>query len=327
MGEDVDDRHAPSARRGGSAAACSRRRRGTSRRSGTKPPSSARPFRIAPIACSRMPKWRLRPPNCARWIDARALDRGLGRRLEVGRAADEPRHELRRLLEHLRAERARRVDGAVRPARAAVRSRSAGTPARGRVVPLRGERRVPRSRHAAKLAPATPRAPRGCARRERAPVRAHLVGHEERRLERPARAPPSSPSTSSAPSGAPCASAVSCLCGAPLRDVRAGDDQAAAARSRRPPRRAPSAIAAWSWPSIALHVPAVGLEARADVLGERELGVALDRDVVVVVEERRGCRARGGRRARRPRTRRPPSGRRRCTMPKTRWSTTACPAG
>ena len=33
-----------------------------------------------------------------------------------------------------------------------------------------------------------------------------------------------------------------------------------------------------------LDVPAVGLVARADVLGERERGVALDRDVVVVVE-------------------------------------------
>ena len=33
-----------------------------------------------------------------------------------------------------------------------------------------------------------------------------------------------------------------------------------------------------------LHVPAVGLVARGDVLGERERGVALDRDVVVVPE-------------------------------------------
>ena len=68
------------------------------------------------------------------------------------------------------------------------------------------------------------------------------------------------------------------------RDVGADDDQARAvgdvarAAHRRLERVEPEVLVQ------VLHVPAVGLVARADVLGEGELGVALDRDVVVVVE-------------------------------------------
>ena len=38
--------------------------------------------------------------------------------------------------------------------------------------------------------------------------------------------------------------------------------------------------------STCLHVPAVGLVALGDVLGERDVGVVLDRDPVVVVDQR-----------------------------------------
>ena len=47
-----------------------------------------------------------------------------------------------------------------------------------------------------------------------------------------------------------------------------------------------ASMASRSLPSATLlHVPAVGLEARADVLGEGEVGGAVDGDVVVVVED------------------------------------------
>ena len=54
-------------------------------------------------------------------------------------------------------------------------------------------------------------------------------------------------------------------------------------------------------PVDGLHVPAIRLVARRDVLGEGDVGVVLDRDLVGVVDRRRGCRAPGGRRARMPR--------------------------
>jgi hypothetical protein len=93
--------------------------------------------------------------------------------------------------------------------------------------------------------------------------------------------------TSSAPSAEPCALPVFCLFGAgqPMivrsamklgRSVTAPSGAPRAAPAR--PRRTSSAS------SRPLHVPAVGLVARADVLGERDVGVVLDRDVVVVVD-------------------------------------------
>ena len=51
---------APSARRVAARPSCSRRRSGRSRRT-ARSPSGTRPLTIAPIACSRMPKCRLRP--------------------------------------------------------------------------------------------------------------------------------------------------------------------------------------------------------------------------------------------------------------------------
>ena len=76
------------------------------------------------------------------------------------------------------------------------------------------------------------------------------------------------------------------------RLVGAGSAMWCAARSasggpsRPRPAASAASIASRSLPSPSVqHVPAVGLEAPADVLGERELGVAVDGDVVVVVDD------------------------------------------
>ena len=60
-----------------------------------------------------------------------------------------------------------------------------------------------------------------------------------------------------------------------------------------------------------LHVPAIGLEARRHVVGGRQAGRPVDRDVVVVPQHDQPRRARDGRRARPPHGRFPPSGSRR----------------
>ena len=54
-------------------------------------------------------------------------------------------------------------------------------------------------------------------------------------------------------------------------------------------------------PVDVLDVPAVGLVARGDVLGERDVGVVLDRDLVVVVDQGQVAELLGAGDARRPR--------------------------
>ena len=74
------------------------------------------------------------------------------------------------------------------------------------------------------------------------------------------------------------------LVGAAGRDVRPHDDQGGPVLDLdRGPRRLLDPVQLEILAEV-LHVPAVGLEAGADVLGERGARVALDRDVVVVVE-------------------------------------------
>ena len=108
---------------------------------------------------------------------------------------------------------------------------------------------------------------------------------------------------------------------------RPGDDRAGRDERRAPglglapppaPRTAPAGPGRRSaFGCDALDVPAVRLVALEGVLGDRGLGVALDGDVVVVPQQRRGCRASGGRPARRPRRRCPPAGSRHRRWP--RW--------
>ena len=72
----------------------------------------------------------------------------------------------------------------------------------------------------------------------------------------------------------------------PADDRLRTDDRGSAARSRPgPPTNAVRTAPGRRRRRVdVLHVPAVGLVARGDVLAERDVGVALDRDVVVVVE-------------------------------------------
>ncbi len=70
----------------------------------------------------------------------------------------------------------------------------------------------------------------------------------------------------------------------PGRDVRAADDERRLVLDGHGVARGLLDAVEREVLAEVLHVPAVGLVALADVLGERERGVALDRDVVVVVE-------------------------------------------
>ena len=91
--------------------------------------------------------------------------------------------------------------------------------------------------------------------------------------------------TSSSPSAEPCAAPVFCLFGAgqPMM-VRStmidGRSVSALAAAKRGVERGEVLAVVH-----VLDVPAVGLVALADVLGEGDVGVVLDRDLVVVVDE------------------------------------------
>ena len=115
--------------------------------------------------------------------------------------------------------------------------------------------------------------------------RLHVVGHEEGRLERPARRLSLVSLTSSTPSGAPCAPDVSCLFGEPQpMCVRTAISDGRARLGLGGADRRVDGLDVVAVGDL-LHVPAVGLEARADVFGEGEVGGAVDGDVVVVVED------------------------------------------
>ena len=90
--------------------------------------------------------------------------------------------------------------------------------------------------------------------------------------------------TSSSPSGEPWAPAVSCLWGLPwamwVRTmINEGSSSTAIAVSQRPLEVVEPDVLL-----EVLDVPPVSLVALAHVLGEGDLGVALDRDVVLVIE-------------------------------------------
>ena len=215
-----------------------------------------------------------RPGSRGAAVAARPSMQRLVRGRQVGRAADQRRAALRAsALSDLARGGAggdRLVVGGEGRQVVVPAARAARRPER---VPDCGRARGPPSRSAAKRSFQA-----ACARRARAPrprrSRAHLVGHEERGSR-----------------GQPRFSLVSChlvlaerlavrlggvlLVGRAVADVRAhaisdGRSVSALAASMA------ASMASRSLPSHALHVPAVGLEARAHVLGEGQVGAAVD---------------------------------------------------
>ena len=269
------------------------------------------------MACSRTPKWRLRPPGSSAEKAGSPLIRVL---FDGARSAEPPTSSGSVLASalstspeacargHARRPRARSVGRASSPARRAARRRAG---ARGRP-------------------PAS-----GCASRvaleQLAPSAALLGALGRARASRTARAPPRAPGRSAraasrGPSWWPrpprrraarrgprrCPASWGCRSRSCVRTATSDGRSvsASAAVDRRVERREVVAVL------DPQHVPAVGLVARGDVLGEGEVGRAVDGDAVVVVEDVELCRAAGGRRASSPRRRRPPSGRRRWRTPR-----------
>ena len=273
------------------------------------------------MACSRMPKWKLRPPELSGREVAGAVEGQprLGRGGQVGRAADQPGHVLGRR----RSAPCRRRRGWPgpwrRPGRSAGRCpsrRAAGGAACGRAGrPARG------------TASGTPRsgAIQACAQLPAAladavaEVLADAVGHEELGVLRPAVVPLGQPDLLLAERLAVGGAGV-LLVGRAVGDVAVDDDQRRAGRAcLLKMRKARVEHVEVVGVADAGDVPAVADEARGHVLAEGQRGVALDGDVVVVVDPAQVGELAGGRRARRPRPRCLPScsrrrtGRRRCS--------------
>ena len=147
------------------------------------------PLTIAAMACSRMPKCRLRPPGLpgSKSPAPSNFSVRLGRRCEVGRAAEEPGNVLGEHVQHLargvaagdalgiRREARQVAVPVLRAARAAASGRSRWR-APGMLRRVVGEQRLPVAARAA--------APR-CAD-ARVEMLAHSVGHEELGILRPA---------------------------------------------------------------------------------------------------------------------------------------------
>ncbi len=254
-------------------------------------PCSAMPFMAAAIACSRMPKWIVRPYGSAS-----------GSGLPAGRNDD--------VLS---------IVVLFEPARSAELPHSSGTisPSAWSTLPeaARVARPLPGSKTGA--SPPSPRAARprrSGRRRRRAPELA--VRHAANDLSHSARAsrPRSRASrvwpmtssetskvcsgskprtrlvaaTSSSPSAEPCAASVFCAFGAGQAMIeRAAMNEGARSRPGRLQRRVQTRrvqVAARQLVDT-LHVPAVRLVPLDGVLGDRGLRVALDGDVVVVPEQ------------------------------------------
>ena len=277
------------------------------------------------MACSRMPKCSVRPYGSPRphagLVDGGderrlALHRGVVRLGQVGRAAPQLGQHAGQRVQHV----AGRLAGG-HPVRVGRERRQRVVQPSGRRAAWRAGRaarraRGGRSRHAANRV-----VPVGAQRRRRGSATSPGVG--ERRRRRPGRTargrgrgaawwPP--PPRRRGRSRAPCRCCAACGAGQPMT-VRSAmiEGRSVSSRARpRAPRRAPATSTLPSGSaSTLLDVPAVGRVAGADVLAERDRGVVLDRDVVVVLDDARGCPAAGARPARTPRRRCPPRGRRR----------------
>ena len=178
---------------------------------------SDRPFSTAPMACSRMPKWMLRPPTCPpagrrrRRTSMRVL-------VEGARSAEPPISHgiflataLSTFADASRPATPFGVGGkcreVLRPSRRAARRRcirSTASASVGILPPC-----TPRSARASRARSLAPRAPMPLE------MLAHAVGHEEFRVLGPAVEPLGRAGFPLRPSGSPCAACVSCLCGAP----------------------------------------------------------------------------------------------------------------
>ena len=233
---------------------------------------SERPLTIAAIACSRMPKWRFLPPGLPGLEVSRALvrQRGLVRRAEIRRAAEEPGNVLREHVEHLaRGFPAGDALGIRRE------DREVAIPSRRQLAPLHlvdlGRQfgiRVRMTRRALSTGGARPGAPRTDAGRE---VLADAVGNQELRVFRPSVA-------ALGQSDLLLAERLAVGCGSILFVRRAVADVAVQNDEGRPalglPEDGERLLDAIDVVGVAhsQHVPAVRQEPGCDVLGEGEAG-------------------------------------------------------
>ena len=265
------------------------------------PPCTAMPFMIAPMPCSRMPKWSTRP-SCGSPLHS-LVERSTGRNdgtssmvvlLDSARSAEPPHSSgstgrdrvdacCRRPCGSPSPSRRRRTSAARRPSRRAGSGSASGR--RGPSGPRRRPPtpRTPRPRRPARPCPAPTSLPgvlddlrvdvEGQRRVEAQHLLGgrHLVGAECRTVRLPGvlgvgrrpgddRAEPDE------------AGLVGDRLGGLDRGVQRGDVLAV--------------LLAAVGPVDVLHVPAVRRVAGRDVLGERDVGVVLDRDLVVVVDQR-----------------------------------------
>ena len=228
-----------------------------------------------------MPKWKLRPPYSPFSTLAAAVDQRQRARGEVGGAADHLRHLRGRPLDHV-------LGGLAGGDHARFRALlgDVGVPALGQLV---GEDALELGRLVGEVgavgleALAPLRLELLAARDRLAEVLERLVGHEERLQARVAVDLLRELDLLVAERRAVGAVRV-LLVRRAGRDVGADDDQARPIGDRAGVGQRLLDPVELEVLAEVLHVPAVGLVALGDVLGERERGVALDRDVVVVPE-------------------------------------------
>ena len=251
---------------------------------GRSPPCAAIPLSAAAIPCSRTPQWN--GASRARGTEGAALlERGAGTSAQIGRAADQIGHRGR---DRLQGEAGGLAGGELpvggrQHRQAAVpalgqRSREPLLELGGELGMIRGVGATAPARHSASSA--SPRVDRA-----RASAPAHRPGMKNLGSSRPAHDLLGALDFLGAERRAVRLGGVA-LGRRGIGDVGPEHDQRRPVGLGRGPPRAPSAMAARSLPSPTFtHVPAVGLEAAPHVLGERERRVAVDGDVVVVVDQ------------------------------------------
>ena len=173
---DEGDVRACSARPGGRRAACSRRRRRTCRRRAGRRRGAAMPFMVEPMPCSRTPKWIWRPLQSSRVIDPRSFS---SVPVLPVRSAPPPRSPGN---ESSTASRTSAQAARVATSRPPATTGSFGSqpqpaPPGQAGLELLGQLRLPRPEL---LDPLRPGLPLGCAPPARPPGRGqHVVGHPE----------------------------------------------------------------------------------------------------------------------------------------------------